>query len=78
MDGNYFLYLQAIKKELIQDPDRIGYAGKTMEEQAGLLNKPYIIFVPTLQTAKIAQIIEQIPFAPNFAKTEDVQEALKP
>lgn len=71
----YEKYLRAIKEEIANDPEGLGYSGKTFDEQMVLMNEPYSILVPQVQTARIAQVINQIAFAPNIASLEDVKNA---
>lgn len=71
-------YLTAIAQELQNDPAGIGYKGKTDQQQADLLNNTYVIMVPQLQTPRIAQIINQIPFAPNAAAADHVTASKQP
>lgn len=37
--------LQVIKNEIINDPEKLGYAGKTAQEIADLMNKPTQVFI---------------------------------
>lgn len=71
-------YLTAIKDEITNDPESLGYDGKSPKEQKDLLNSPYTILVPQEQTARIAQIINQIPFAPNIASEQQVIDSKSP
>lgn len=70
-------YYQAIQDEITNDPMQLGYKGKTPDEIIDLLNSSYIILVPSVQTARIAVIIDQIPFAQNIAIATDVLQAQK-
>lgn len=70
-------YYQVIQDEISKDPMNRGYAGKTSQEVSDLLNSPYTIMIPQEQTARIAIIINQIPFTKNKAALNDITEAGK-
>lgn len=71
-------YLTAVANEIANDPANLGYKNKTPDQQAALMNAPYTIMVPQVQTPRIAQIISQIPFAPNITTTLDVTASQAP
>lgn len=68
-------YLLAIAEEIEKDPTGRGYAGKSDEEQAALLNEPWYEYVPVQMTPRIAVVIASIPFTPNAVKVEEVTDA---
>jgi hypothetical protein len=69
-------YLLAIADELANDPMSRGYAGKSPDEQAELLNATWYEMVPQQMTPRIAAIISGIAFAPNAASPEDIGQAV--
>jgi hypothetical protein len=68
-------YLQAIADEIANDPYNMGYADKSPEEQAELLNNPWYQMVPQAMTPRIASIIGGIAFAPNAVSVDDLSVA---
>lgn len=56
--------LAALKTEITSDPAAIGYAGKTHEDIAGLLNKPQrTIDAETLSSGLLVSCIDRTEFA---------------
>lgn len=91
--------LQALNKEITNDPKNEGYSGKTIDEVAALLNNPKIVKTPVVyhtppppppapndgdiigetviqEDARVAVVLQGIPFAPNQVTANDVKDAL--
>lgn len=71
--------IQKIKEELANDPNSMGYAGKTDQEITDLLNNPVYkqrIVIDT-ETAPIARILSGVANAPNIVALQDVVDAKK-
>jgi len=73
----------AVKDEITNDPMGLGYAGKSDQEIADLLNGPWILQVPAVpgpgtvdvpQPARIFQIWLGLPYCPNAVDAADVAE----
>ncbi len=65
---------QAIQDEIINDPQGIGYSGKTDVEIAALLNSPVQVPVTTYNTlpSPMNRILTGLAGAPNAVEVEDV------
>ena len=68
---------QLIADEIANDPSGVGYAGKTEDEIAVLLNSGITRTVTNFVTEQppISRILNGIGFAPNVCATTDVAEA---
>ena len=71
--------LQKIKEELVNDPQAVGYVGKTNQEILDLLNNPVYKYrtVQDQETAPIARILTGVAEAPNIVTLQDVIDAKK-
>ena len=69
--------LQAIKAEVLNDPEGLGYQGKTMAQIIDLINNPYYKTVTTQVQyhARINQILRGVADTPNSVTTQDVTDA---
>ncbi len=71
--------LKRMKLEITNDPDGVGYAGKTDDEVMQLLNNPVakqrIVF--DYLPAPINKILSGLKEAPNVVATSDVTSSLK-
>ena len=73
--ANESLVMIKIAEELLSDPTGRGYAGKTAQEMADLLNNPYIIerIVKDEYLARVNSILLGIENAPNSVTAEQVE-----
>jgi hypothetical protein len=63
-----------IKDEIAKDPQKIGYAGKTDDEIAVLLNtNPVrISSMANIDVPPISRILQGVPMAPNLVTKDEV------
>lgn len=68
----------AVKKEITEDPENRGYAGKSAEEIATLINDPICAEDGSITSlARTSIILAGIPYAPNALTAEDITKALE-
>jgi len=70
---------ELIRAEIENDPFNRGYAGKTNQEIADLLNTPFEVEIVTKEfhVAPISRILEKTAEAPNHVEAIDVDAALE-
>lgn len=66
-----------IKEEIENDPERIGYAGKSDEEITALLNEPQRkqVISEEVLPSPMSRILKGISGAPNSISSEEVSDA---
>jgi hypothetical protein len=69
---------EIIQAEIINDPGKRHYTGKTSEEIAELINNPYEteLILKQQNIARINQCFLGIAYAPNAVTAEEIQEIL--
>ena len=70
--------LKRIKEEIANDPRKLGYAGKTQEQQMNILNSAYFIVVSSeiIQAPPITQILAGIESTPNAVDVKLVSDSV--
>lgn len=73
------LFMLELGKELLTDPAKRGYAGKTVEEIVDLVNNPYVVerIVKDEYPCRVSMISQGIEGASNFITSEQVQMLIK-
>src|SRR5262245_9157613 len=69
--------LRKIKAEILNDPQNIGYAGKTDQQVADLLNAPQVVDVvqQQIKPAPINRVLSGVANEPNICDAADVAAA---
>lgn len=69
---------QKIRDEIEKDPEKRGYSGKTNQQIANLLNKPYYkdVVIQQEYPPRLYTILYTIPSVPNIVIASDIESLL--